>query len=175
MGSASIEVYQASFSEGSILMSTSARVHHSKIDAWLVGVLLGSAIFGLIRAEAAAKSEPEHRSAIYGVYFLSLVAVAILSLPTRYEITDQELLVRSGLMHWKIKLTDIQEILPTSNPVSSPAWSIDRLQIRFMRGGIEQSLCISPSDQAAFLSAMSATDPNLLVEGDHIERRKFEA
>jgi hypothetical protein len=149
-------------------------VHPSKIDAWLIGVLLGSAVFGLMCAEAAAKSEQEHRVAIYLVYIGAVIAVVVLSLPTRYEITERDLLVRSGLMRWKIPLTDIQEIHPTESPVSSPAWSLDRLQVRFLRGGLEQSLCISPMDQAAFLADISAADMNLVVDGDEVRRRKFE-
>ncbi|HEX7232134.1 MAG TPA: PH domain-containing protein, partial [Candidatus Binatia bacterium] len=48
---------------------------------------------------------------------------------TRYTITPDMLLVRSGPFAWAIPLREITRIEPTYNPASSPAFSLDRLSI----------------------------------------------
>jgi hypothetical protein len=48
---------------------------------------------------------------------------------TSYTLTSSHLLVRSGPFRWLIPLDSIQSIMPTRDPLSSPALSIDRLRI----------------------------------------------
>ena len=44
-------------------------------------------------------------------------------------ITDTDLVVRSGPFHWTIPLRSVRSVVPTRNPLSSPAVSLDRLRI----------------------------------------------
>jgi hypothetical protein len=48
---------------------------------------------------------------------------------------------------------DITAITPTSNPLSSPALSLDRLRIDYGKG---RSVMISPRDKQGFLGAMES-------------------
>jgi hypothetical protein len=58
-----------------------------------------------------------------------VVAAAVLftTFPLNYEIASGELVARSGLMRWRVPLDAIQEVSPSRNPASAPAWSLDRL------------------------------------------------
>jgi hypothetical protein len=68
------------------------------------------------------------------------------------------LVVRSGPFKWCIPIADITSITPTSNPLSSPALSLDRLRIEYGRGHL---LMISPRDKEQFVRdlVVTARDP----------------
>ena len=71
-----------------------------------------------------------------------------------YEIRDTDLLVRSGPFRWKINLEDIRSIQPSHSLISSPALSLDRLEIRYGSG---QVILISPKDHAAFIDQLATS------------------
>ncbi len=70
---------------------------------------------------------------------------------TYYVIEGSELLVRSGPFRWRVTISEIDDILPTRNPLSSPALSLDRLKISYSNG---RSIMISPADREGFLKAI---------------------
>ena len=123
--------------------------YKSKIDIWLAIVLIGTMTLSLFAAlNILSRSAPD---ALWlalltgGVgFFLPLIAL----LTTRYTIQDRQLIVRSWPFKWRIPLTDITAITPTSNPLASPALSLDRLRIEY---GDRKSLLISPRNKDAFL------------------------
>ena len=71
-----------------------------------------------------------------------------LLLGTRYILEPDQLLVRSGPFRWRVPIADIVRITPTTNPLSSPALSLDRLRIEYGRGS---AIMISPRDKDRFL------------------------
>jgi len=129
-------------------------VYRSKVDAWLVGLLASSMAVSLYGAsQVIAVRTP-------AVWFVAaLIAGVGVGLPlwllvsTRYTLESTQLVVRSGPFTWRIRLADITAITPSSNPMSSPALSLDRLRIDHGRG---QSLLISPVDQSRFIAAVEA-------------------
>jgi len=74
-----------------------------------------------------------------------------LLLSTRYTLGYGQLVVLSGPFKWRIPVADITSITPTSNPLSSPALSLDRLRIDYGKG---KSLMISPRDKEQFVRDM---------------------
>lgn len=70
---------------------------------------------------------------------------------TRYTLTDDVLKIRCGPFGWQIALQDIRNVTPTRNPLSSPALSLDRLQIDYGRG---KTIMISPKDSGEFLAEL---------------------
>jgi hypothetical protein len=74
-----------------------------------------------------------------------------LLLTTRYTITDSELRVRSGPVDRHIALQDITGINPTRAARSSPALSLDRLEVRYGENG---SILVSPKDKTGFAAAL---------------------
>ena len=68
-------------------------------------------------------------------------------------IQGQQLVVRSGLFKWRISINEIWDITPTSDPIASPALSLDRLRITY---GKNKSVLISPRDKDAFLAEIGS-------------------
>jgi hypothetical protein len=103
-----------------------------------------------------------------------LVAIAFFQLHalygTDYTLAHDTLLVRSSFFRWRVPVAAVTSVEPTSNPLSSPACSLDRLLIRY---GAKR-IMISPADKAAFLRALAARAPQLVVSGDVARRRDGE-
>ena len=131
-----------------------ATVYKSKIDWWLGAILVIAMIASLLaglKALSAYTPNSVWTAALIGGVGLFLPLVSILS--TRYVIKDQQLVVRSGLFRWRIPIDQISSITPTSDPIASPALSLDRLRITY---GQAKSLLISPSDKEGFLAQIAS-------------------
>lgn len=83
---------------------------------------------------------------------------------TYYVLESEALRVRSGPFRWRVRWDRIVEVVPSRNPLSSPACSLDRLHIRYT--GSRWGMLISPEDRARFLQAVAARAPQLRLEGD---------
>lgn len=121
----------------------------SKVDLWLAAVV-GVAVVTMIGAAIGAA----FATGVWGV-LLILVPVALIilvSAPVSYTLGQASLVVRSGIIKWEIAYTDIANVRPTRSPLSSPAWSLDRLEISFKR----TTLLISPVDRETFLQELLA-------------------
>jgi len=100
----------------------------------------------------------------------ALLAVLLTTCPLNYEITETELVARSGLMRWRVPLADVQEVRPTRSAASAPAWSLDRLRVGYLKGGRSRSLLVSPSDRWAFMRDLAEAAPGLELRGDRVVR-----
>ncbi|QQO05935.1 PH domain-containing protein [Luteimonas sp. MC1750] len=88
--------------------------------------------------------------------FIVVIGVGLpiwLLLSTRYTLEPRQLRVQSGPFKWHIKVADITSITPSSNALSSPALSLDRLRIDYGSG---RSLMISPRNKERFLRDIEA-------------------
>jgi hypothetical protein len=72
---------------------------------------------------------------------------------TNYRLLGDQLLIRSGPFRFRVPLAEITSVAPSRNPTSSPACSLDRLEIRYR--GDRARILISPVDQAGFLEALA--------------------
>lgn len=124
-------------------------VHKSKVDAWLVAVLAISIVVSLFGA-AIVLAEGSSTSWALGAFIAGIGAglPIWLLLSTRYTLERDQLLVQSGPFKWRVPVAEITGVAPTSNPLSSPALSLDRLRIDYGRGA---SLMISPRNKDQFL------------------------
>ena len=86
---------------------------------------------------------------------------------TRYEVADREVIVRSTPFRWRIEIESIESIRPSRSPASSPALSLDRLEIRYGGG---RTLLVSPKDREGFLAAVVARSRHLHRAGEHVRR-----
>lgn len=125
------------------------KVYKSKVDTWLGLVLVGSAAACLFAFVIAVGSGSALAIALV---LPSVVLGAGLPLwllaSTNYTLSDSKLFVKCGPFKRDIPIAQISSIRATSNPLSSPALSTDRLQIDYGRG---QSIMISPKDKEEFL------------------------
>lgn len=131
-----------------------AQVFPSRIDAWLAVVLLlaMAAALASVFVSAGAGTLVGWTAAV----LTALIGVGLplwLLLATRYTLQGDALLVQSGPFRWRVPLAEIRSVTPTSNPLSSPALSLQRLRIDYGRG---RWLMISPRDREQFLQALEA-------------------
>jgi hypothetical protein len=148
-------------------MSEPARWYPSKVDTWIAvllcfapAVTIGTTILTLVAGEGFIVG-------LGSLAFLALVYFGLV-LPMRYGITDEHIVVRHGLVRQKIPLADITEVSPTRSALSSPALSLDRLDIRFGEGFFKHAM-ISPADKEAFLTEL-AQRAGLQREGERLYR-----
>jgi len=126
-----------------------ATVYKSKIDVWIALIILFVVVFSLISAlQQLSAYSP------YAKWNALIIAAAGMGIPlwlllaTRYIITEDQLLVRSGPFRWRIPISEISGITSTYSPFSSPALSIRRLRIEY---GDHKSVLISPRDRDNFI------------------------
>jgi hypothetical protein len=65
---------------------------------------------------------------------------------------------------------EVVEVVPSFSLLSSPAWSIDRVKIRFERNGKRKTLLISPEDKQAFMNHLVEVDEGLEWDGEAVKR-----
>lgn len=128
-----------------------AQIFKSRIDTWLLIVLALSVCTTMGAIIMIALNEP----VLLWVGLLTLlVGVGLpiwLILQTDYSLVDGTPLIRSGPFRWKVSVAAIKSIVPTRNPLSSPALSLDRLQIDYEPG---KSIMVSSRDKQAFIDAI---------------------
>ena len=124
----------------------------SKIDRWLLFLLVAVMIFEIIVMSIAATKAADPLEAT----FLILAALGIVALlgsmllATHYTVDGGTLRIACGPFRWKVPIDAIEAVEPTRNPLSSPALSLDRLRIRYGK----RRIMVSPADKAGFLKAI---------------------
>jgi len=80
---------------------------------------------------------------------------------TYYVIGDGILTVKCGfLVNKKIEIATIRKIAETRNPISSPALSLDRLEIFYNKF---DSILVSPEDKAGFIALLKSMNNGIEV------------
>lgn len=100
----------------------------------------------------------------FAALFLSIFfALIIYSLSTiQYQIQDNFLIIRT--FHYQIYKLDIFNLLSiteTNNPLSAPAASFDRLDLRFKISG---SILVSPKNKEAFIQDLLTINPEISIK-----------
>lgn len=130
------------------------QVYTSKIDTWLAVILIGAAVACLIAFLFSLRNGSI--SAIAATLPALIIGVGLpvwLMTSTSYTLSNTTLLVKSGPFRWQVPIEQITSITPTSNPLSNPALSLDRLRIDYGRG---QSIMISPKNKSQFIQDLEA-------------------
>ena len=125
----------------------------SKIDRWLLILLIAIIVFEVIVMSIAALQAGDPRAAV-GLVVTALLIVALIGsllIGTHYTVAGNTLRVASGPFRWKVPIDQIQSVEATRSPLSSPALSLDRLRIRY---GKNRRIMVSPADRRGFLKAI---------------------
>lgn len=131
-----------------------ARVYQSRIDWWLAfsvgaGVIISlTALVSLLLSPVAGRWLMIALLAVLGV----ILPVWVFS-ATYYTLSDDFLDVRSGPFRWKIPVSSIVSVTSSRNPLSSPALSLNRLEVMDARG---RKVLISPREMDAFQRDLEA-------------------
>lgn len=140
-------------------------IFHSKIDAWLAVVVLGGSLLLILvplwewRYNSNNSLSKKLLTTILTVPFSLLLLLPLVN--TKYTLTDNQLIVHNGFYSSSIDLIDITSITPTRNAVSSPALSLDRIEIQYVDADGNNSTLISPKDNQVFYQALQKRNPNL--------------
>jgi len=148
------------------------QVYSSKRDGW-IAILLWVAVAVILFAAGNLWMAPVPFAfrLLISVLLIAVAAFILWTLyGTYYTLTEKTLIVQSGPLRWVIDLAAITEVSPTRNPLSSPACSLDRLQIRY--GERRPGMMISPQDKMRFLGDLVARSPGLKLDGDRVLRDK---
>jgi PH (Pleckstrin Homology) domain-containing protein len=138
-----------------------AMVFKSKVDLWLVAVVFGIplVIIGIMIGAGVGTRDARPPLLAIPVVIVVYAFVAWIFRATDYRIDGATLVIRSAFLRWKIPIADIRTITPTHNPLSSPALSLDRLEIRHDGGDI----LVSPADKQGFIDSLRKVNPAIRV------------
>jgi hypothetical protein len=124
----------------------------SKIDRWLLYLLIAVMVFEVVVMSAAATQVDSPLEATI-LIIAALVIVGLLGsmlIGTHYTVDGNTLRIACGPFRWRVPVDAIESVEPTRNPLSSPALSLDRLRIQYGK----RRIMISPADKAGFLKAI---------------------
>lgn len=102
-----------------------------------------------------------YKALVLLLLFLIIVYVFILHMffKTEYLIEESQLQVRCGFFTYKpINILNIKEISKSTNIISSPAASFDRIEIKY---GKFEELIISPKNKIQFAKDLMFINPNI--------------
>ena len=125
----------------------------SKVDTWLLLVLISAAAVALVASVISINADSRAWPAALLLMVVGVVLPLWILTSTRYTLNNETLAIRCGPFHWQVPLAGISAMTPTRNPLSSPALSLDRLQIQYQGGKV---IMISPPDQDAFIRSVRA-------------------
>lgn len=133
------------------------QIFRSKIDWWVLGFIIS--MTGLLLqllltmyAKGTIVQYPEHTT----VYILTIILLWSPIFTTYYSLDTDMLTVRSLFFKWHILLANIQKISATDHLDVSPALSLQRLRIEYLKDGEKQVILISPKKIDAFRQALSS-------------------
>ena len=131
------------------------QVFYSKKDWWVLAFLIcmtGLLLQLLITmfTKGTAYQFPVHTA----VYVITILVLWWPVFNTKYTIKAGQLTIRCLFLRWNIPLSDIQKVSVTNNSVASPALSLDRLKIDYLKDGKTKFILVAPRNKAKFCEAI---------------------
>ncbi|GHV44985.1 hypothetical protein FACS189492_2060 [Clostridia bacterium] len=127
----------------------------SKMDWWFLGFIIAmSGLLAQLILTTNGKGILMQNLLFVVVYALTIVLLWWPLWSTRYVVDQEQLTIRSLCFKWIIPLSAIQSVSETDNSISSPALSLDRLKIEYLKQGQTKTILVSPKDKVAFKAAL---------------------
>lgn len=124
----------------------------SAVDWWFYAVTAATAVVVALAMFPLLKSGQGGQIVVAGLTALVAVGLPLwLLVSTYYRVNAGTLEVRSGPFRWSIPLNEITEVRKSRSALSSPALSLDRMEVKYGRG---RSILLSPRDRGGFLKAI---------------------
>lgn len=124
----------------------------SKIDWWVALLLLFAPGIHLpLAIWVMSKGLPLFGVGLIVWGLIILVVILAMSFPCKYDVSEEHLVIRSGMFSDKIRLSKIEQIEPKRSWGASTALSVDRLELKLNDDSIR---LISPKDKAGFTTAV---------------------
>lgn len=135
------------------------KIYRSKIDCWLAVLIPVLTILPALPLVISGED-------IWVVVLLAFISALELAVVTgfRYVIDGSKLIVKAlyVINSGTYDIGNIVEITPTRTILSSPAASLDRIAISLSNS--RTPLVISPVDKEAFISTLTAINPDIRVK-----------
>lgn len=142
-------------------MEADHQVFRSKVDVWLMLVIAaGLVAMWLAPVRRLWAGRPIDALDVV-IPVLATAFIVWIYRSTSYVIQGGVLIVRSGPVRRTIPLRDVQRLRATHNPLSSPALSLDRIEVTYGR----RRVLISPEDKRGFVRAVLKHAPTVVVDG----------
>lgn len=128
------------------------KIFPSKISWWLFGPILGVLVL------AALTTLLSHQLLALLLLLPALGFTGWVLGRTYYVVNaaTRQLRIVSGPLRWAIPVAGITCVRPSHNLLSSPALSLDRLEVRY---GKYDFILLSPADKAGFVAALAGLNP----------------
>jgi hypothetical protein len=147
----------------------------SKVDTWILALIaLPIGLTTLLGAGIAISQRDPNAFWLLGSGPFLCGFILLVAWPMDYDLDargadgEPQMLIRSGLFRFRVPIEGIRSVKRTSNPLSSPAWSLDRLWIDYVKGKSRTFVMISPDQQSAFLDELLRRAPQLVRRGDQL-------
>jgi hypothetical protein len=125
------------------------RVFKSAVDPWFYLAVLGTAaVVTLALAPMFRSGQAVSILLAFAMFALALGLPLWLLASTDYRVEEATLYIRSGPFKWAIPVAQIHSILPSRSFLSSPALSLNRLEIHYGSG---RHILVSPADRGGFV------------------------
>jgi len=139
------------------------QTYGSKIDGWILVTLGMAFLFPPLVVTVVAIIT--HQYFILPLGLIGPVLIAVLAIPIRYQLTDQALIVRAGVIRMRVPYDKITRVEPSRSLFSAPALSLDRLRITYGHA----VTMVSPDDRYNFLADLKRL-AGLKGDGDVLTR-----
>jgi len=135
------------------------KTYQSKLSLTIALFIL--AVFAFVGFEIIHSNQQSELGVV--VYVLTIIFLIYLYFTTSYKIIDhKELEIKVGiLMNDKIDIGKISRIRKTKSLISSPAWSLDRIEIFYNK---YDSVIISPKNRKEFIQDLQKINSSIIVE-----------
>jgi hypothetical protein len=130
-------------------------VYPSRIDWWIPVVLTIPPLLDLGIGIFLLSISKQLGLVVIAVGVVIGALITALVFPCRYTVTDTEVLIRCGLIRQRIPIRDIVGVSPSSNPLSAPALSLQRVRIDLAQG----YRLVSPADREGFIREIESKTP----------------
>ncbi|MEM6886490.1 MAG: PH domain-containing protein [Verrucomicrobiota bacterium] len=139
-------------------METKTEQYPGKVDVWLVAVVVVILLAVLISAGIVSWKTGDYRGLIFVLVceVVTTSLILLISCPLRYQLDSEKIVVQSGVMRTEVPVDKITGIEKNRNPLSAPAWSLDRLKIHYDNDSYPAYIVVSPRDRERFLKQLDA-------------------
>lgn len=131
----------------------------SKKDGWLTLIVWGSMLFAIGSGVFSLLADTQKEAPALVILILSVILPLFLLwiwCTTFYILDEESLVIRYGPFSKTIPLQSIRSVKKTRNPLSSPALSLQRIEIAY---GKYDFVLISPKDRDAFIEILARRCP----------------
>lgn len=135
----------------------------SKKDWWLTVIVWGAMIFafgsGIVSISQGSLATSDMITTAIGTIGIPIFVIW-LWLSTYYVVEEENLVIKYGPFRKTVALRTITSVRKTTNPFSSPALSLIRLEILY---GQYNTVLISPIDRDEFMRILAEKCPHMRV------------